>query len=293
MCAGVAGDPRVAVVVLTHNRVAELLSTLERLSRLPERPRILVVDNGSSDGTHAAVADRFPGMRIVRSPRNLGAAGRTVGVRHVTEPYVALSDDDTWWEPGALGRAADLFDARPRLAVLTGRVLVGPVGREDPTCRLMAHSPLPTEPGMPGPSLLGFLAGASMVRRDAFLQVGGFEPRLFLGGEEELLAIDLAARGWWLCYVPDVVIHHHPSPIRNTRSRRSYLVRNALWSAWLRRPLWSALGQTLRVVRRAPRDGAALRGIAQALAGLPWVLRERRVVAPDLERRIRLVEIAR
>ena len=283
-------DPRVAIVVLTHNRREEVLRSLERHLHLPERPKIIVVDNASTDGTACAVSKHFPQVDVVSADRNLGAAGRTLGVRRAATPYVALCDDDTWWEPHSLSRAADLFDRHVRLAIVTGRVLIGAEEREDPVCQDLAHSPLPCEPDMPGPPLLGFLAGASVVRRSAFLQVGGFEPRLFIGGEEELLAVDLASRGWWLCYVPQLLVYHHPSAQRDSYCRRWHIVRNRLWFAWLRRPLASALRRTLWLARSESWDGIALRGFAAAFAGLPWVLRQRRVVPPQVEDRLRLLE---
>jgi GT2 family glycosyltransferase len=283
-------DPRIAVVMITHNRRDELLASLDRLTRLPEQPRIVVVDNGSVDGTADAVATRFPQVEILPAGVNLGAAARNLGVRRVEAPYVALSDDDTWWEPGSLAHAADLFDAHPRLAIATARILVGPEEEEDPICALLERSPLPAEPGMPGPPLLGFMAGASVVRRSAFLAAGGFEPRFFLGGEEELLAADLVASGWWLCYVPRLTVHHHPSRRRDVSSRRWHLLRNALWSAWLRRPVSGVLRKTGHLVRTAPLSRETWRGLAAAFAGLPWVLRRRRVVPPEVERCFRLLE---
>lgn len=281
---------RVAVVMITHNRCEEALASLERLAQLPERPAILVVDNGSSDGTVNAVRQRFPQVEILAAGNNLGAAARNLGVRKAQAPYIALCDDDTWWEAGSLARAADLFDAHPRLAVATARILVGPEQREDPICSELERSPLPREPGMPGPPLLGFMAGASVVRRAAFLDAGGFEPRFFLGGEEELLAADLVAAGWWLCYVPELLVHHHPSPRRDVPSRRWHLVRNALWSAWLRRPLSGVLRKTGQLVRTAPRMPETWRGLAAAIIGLPWVLRQRRVLPLAVEQRFRLLE---
>lgn len=286
------GDGRVAAVVITHNRRQEVLCTLGRLTALEERPPLVLVDNGSTDGTAAAVAEQFPHVRIVAAAQNQGAAARTLGVRAVAEPYVALCDDDTWWEPGALRRAADLFDRHPRLAVITGRILIGPENREDPVCRELEQSPLPPEPDLPGYPLLGFLAGASIVRRSAFLEAGGFWPRLFIGGEERWVAAELAARGWGLCYVPDLVVHHHPSPHRDVPARRSYLMRNALWFAWLRRPLPSALRRTVRLLRQLPGDRAAQRGFAAAFLGLPGVLHHRRVVPDSVEYRLRLLESA-
>jgi GT2 family glycosyltransferase len=283
-------DARIAVVMITHNRRDEVLASLDHLTRLPERPSILVVDNGSSDGTAEAVARRFPQVNVLPAGGNLGAAARNHGVRAVEAPYVALCDDDTWWEPGSLTHAADLFDAHPRLAVATARILVGPQEEEDPICAELKRSPLPVEAGMPGAPLLGFMAGASVVRRSAFLAAGGFEPRFFLGGEEELLAADLVAAGWWLCYVSRLVVHHHPSARRDASGRRWHLLRNALWSTWLRRPLSGVLRKTGRLVGSAPRTRETYRGLAAAIAGLPWVLRQRRVVPPEIERRFRLLE---
>jgi GT2 family glycosyltransferase len=283
-------DPRMAIVVVTHNRCEEVLRSLVQHVRLPAQPQIIVVDNGSTDGTVCAVAEHFPQVRVVQAGMNLGAAGRTLGVRQAVTPYVALCDDDTWWAPDSLRRAADLFDRHPRLAIATGRVLVGPQEREDPICRFLAHSPLPSEPGMPGPSLLGFLAGASVIRRSAFLEAGGFEPRLFIGGEEELLAVDLAAKGWWLCYVPQLTVYHHPSQQRDRYARRWHLIRNRLWSVWLRRPLRSALRRTFHVLRSERWDSVSMRGFAAAFAGLPWIVRERRVVPQHVEMGLRLLE---
>jgi hypothetical protein len=164
---------RVAVVIATRNRGPELLGTLTRLLALSERPRIVVVDNGSTDGTAELVRARHPDVQVV--------------------------------------------------------------------CQEMADSPLQPADDLPGPPLLGFIACGAVVRRDAFLEVGGFDARLGVGGEEELLALDLAARGWGLAYVDEVVAHHYPSPSRDPADRRRLLVRNALWSAcsaarWVVRP---------------------------------------------------------
>ncbi len=276
--------------MITHNRRDEVLASLEHLTRLPERSSILVVDNASTDGTAESVARQYPQVNILPAGGNLGAAARNLGVREAKAPYIALCDDDTWWEPGSLNHAADLFDRHPRLAVATARILVGPQEEEDPICAELANSPLPVEEGMPGPPLLGFMAGASVVRRSAFLAAGGFEPRFFLGGEEELLAADLVAAGWWLCYVPRLIVHHYPSTRRDGFSRRWHILRNALWSAWLRRPLSGVLRKTGHLVRSAPRTRETYRGLAAAVTGLPWVLRQRRVVPPKVERMFRLLE---
>jgi len=282
-----ASPTPVAVVIATRNRGPELLGTLARLRALQERPPIVVVDNGSTDGTAELVRTGHPDVRVVGLRRNWGGAARTIGARLVDSPYVAFSDDDSWWAPGALGRAAELLDRHPRLAVLAARVLVGPDRRRDPVCDEMAHSPLGRAADLPGPSVLGFIACGAVVRRAAFLEVGGFHARLGVGGEEELLAVDLAARGWGLAYVDEVVAHHHPSPSRDPSGRRRVQVRNALWSAWLRRPLGGAARQTARLAALAVHQPGASSGLVLALLGLPWVLRERRPVPHELEAALR------
>jgi GT2 family glycosyltransferase len=282
-------DGRFGVVIITRNRRAELLRTLAHMTALPERPQIIVVDNGSRDGSAAAAA-AHPRVRVIASPGNLGAVGRNIAVERLTTPYVAFCDDDTWWEPGALARAADLLDACPRLASVTGRILVEPGLGEDPITPELRHSPVPRPDWMPGPALLSILAGASMLRVAAFREVGGFSPRLWIGGEEELLSMDLAARGWWLCWAEDVVVHHHASTVRDPRQRRMLGIRNTLWTTWLRRPAGPALRRTAAVLRSVPRDRASAGAVAAALAGLPWVLRERRVVPDHVERGLRLLE---
>jgi GT2 family glycosyltransferase len=285
-------DPRVAVVVITHQRREEVLLALQRLTALPEQPHVVVVDNGSTDGTAAAVAERFPGVDLVASPENLGAIGRNVGVARVDTPYVAFCDDDTWWEPGSLRAAADVLEAHPRLAVVTARILVEPGGREDPIVPELRDSPVRGADWLPGPALGSFLAGASVLRRQAFDEVGGFCERLWLGGEEELMAGDLAAAGWELCYLPELTAHHQASTARDPHKRRRDGIRNTLWTTWLRRPLRPALRRTTHLLRTVPRDRLSLLGVLDALRGLPWVLRERRVLPPHAEARFAALEHA-
>ncbi|MEU9579055.1 glycosyltransferase family 2 protein [Streptomyces chilikensis] len=283
-------DPRVTVVIITHNRRDELLHTLGRLAALPERPRVIVTDNASTDGTAAAVALHHPGVRLLRPGRNLGAVGRNLAVRHVTTPYVAFCDDDTWWEAGSLSGAADLLDRFPDVGAVTARILVEPGGAEDPIVGELRDSPVPGPGRLPGPALGSFLAAATVLRAEAFRAAGGFSPRLWLGGEEELLAADLAAAGWWLVYADSLTIHHRASTARDSTLRRTHGIRNTLWFTWLRRPVRAALRRTLHLARTVPRDAASVRGFALAAAGLPWVLRERRVLPAPVESRLALLE---
>ena len=278
----------VSIVVLTFNRCHEALRTLAQLACIDPGVPLIVVDNGSSDGTAQAIAERYPRATLVRLPANIGAAGRNAGVRACTTPYVAFCDDDTWWLPESIEAAACALDAHPKLAAVTARVLVGEHRREDPTNAMMASSPFPNTLGVRGSELLGLLGGACMMRRAAFLQAGGYHPRLFLGREEALLAVDLMTAGWHMAYVPDAVVCHHPSKMRDVHARRRLVVRNALWLAWLRRPAASAWRATRRWWAESRHDRSLLLNALDALRGAPWVLRERRVVPGDVETALRM-----
>src|SRR5436190_9708505 len=169
----------------------------------------------------------------------------------------------------SLLRSVSLLDAHSDIAVLCGRIVLEPSGEDDPVCRVMAESPLPSPPSFPGTRLLGFVAGASVVRADAFLAVGGFDARFQVGGEEDILAWDLAAAGWLTAYAPDVVVHHQPSGRRDLSTRERRETRNALWAAWLRLPRRDALRHTGSNVRHAIRNRNRRLGVLDAARAAP------------------------
>jgi GT2 family glycosyltransferase len=272
--------PDVTVVVASRNRRADLLGTLPR----HEAP-VLLLDNGSTDGTVDAVRGAHPGVTVVALDRNLGAGARTLGVARAGTPFVAFADDDSWWAPGDLARAVAIMRAHPRLALLNARILVGPEERLDPACAEMAVSPLGTPPDLPGPSLLGFVACAALVRTEAFEAVGGFDPVVRFPGEEERVALDLAAAGWGLAYVDEVTVHHHPSPRRHAPARRQAAIwRSRLLTALMRLPA----GDVVRLLGGAARTGRpGLEGLARALPDLPAALRRRRPIPAELRAQLR------
>jgi len=284
--------PSVTVVVITHNRRAELARTLNSLVELPERPPVVVVDNGSVDGTARMVRCCYPQVRLIEPRCNLGAAGRNLAMAGVDTPYVAFCDDDMWWDPGSLARAARVLDDHPDVAVITARIILEPGGTDDPINHDMRDSPLsrrddaPRYPDVPGYPLISFLAGASVVRRAAVQAAGGFSARLGVGGEEELLSWDLADAGWSLLYLPACVCHHEPSPQRDPTMRRRIGVRNALWTAWLRRPVGKALVRSARILSVAPKDVVTLSAVLDAARGAGWVHQERRLLGTEVERRV-------
>jgi GT2 family glycosyltransferase len=275
----------VTVVVASRNRRADLLASLPR----HEAP-VVLVDNGSTDGTVAAVRSALPSVQVLALPRNVGAVARNVGTRAASTPYVAFADDDSWWAPGALARAAAILDARPAVGLVTGRILVGSTQRIDPLSTAMASAPLGCSPGGAGPDVLGFAACATVVRRSAFLAVGGFDDVVRFPGEEERVALDLADAGWLLSYVDDLVVHHHPSTVRASAADRQVLItRSAVLTACMRRPWPEVLSRAAGAVRAG---GPSRAGAVAALPNVPAALRRRRRISPWLQDRVRRLAAA-
>jgi GT2 family glycosyltransferase len=277
--------PEVTIVVITRNRAERLLETLGHLGG--DAP-VIVVDNGSTDGTAARVAQRFPSVRVLRLEENRGAAARTAAVQLAPTEFVAFGDDDSWWAPGALERAIAVLRRHPDVGLVAARVLVGAERRLDPVAAAMRRSPLRSS-ALPGRRVLGFVACGAACRRSAYLQAGGFHPRYGVGGEEALIALDLARHGFSCVYLDDVVVHHHPARRRLDRlagrRRRRTAARNDLWTAWLRLPLPHALARTLAIVRRP----TGVLGLVDAARGLRWVAAERAPVPASLARDLRRI----
>lgn len=281
-------------MIATRDRAAELCSVLGRLLDTTDCP-IIVVDNASRDHSVPAatrIADTAAGrVTVVRLSRNEGAVARNIGVAQCGTPYVAFCDDDSWWQPDAPAVAEAIFDEYPSVALLAARTVLSPNGREDPLVAEFANSPLGHDPCLPGPSILGFQSCSAMVRKAAFEAAGGFSPILHFRGEEDLLAWDLAARGWDLCFCPALVAYHQPSSTRSpSQVQRARVRRNTLLTACLRRPADRCTRAAAGLAWAATHDRAHAKALLEAVAALPAVVRARCRLPDPVERSVRMLE---
>ncbi|OBH84501.1 transferase [Mycobacterium scrofulaceum] len=291
-----ATKPLTSFVIATRDRAHELCNVLDRLLDTTACP-IIVVDNASRDDSVrdvTRIAARSGGrVTVIPLDRNEGAVARNVGVARCGTPYAAFCDDDSWWEPDAVSTAEGVFERFGTVAVLAARTVMWPQQRDDPFVAKLADSPLGRDPDLPGPSILGFQSCSAVVRKSAFEAVGGFSPILHFRGEESLLAWDLAANGWDLCFCPALVAYHQPSETRSPSSvQHAREVRNAMLTAWLRRPAGRCAGATATLAWAAARDTAHARALLEALAALPAALRARRRLPDNVERSLRMLEKA-
>ncbi|MCW2557087.1 MAG: transferase [Mycobacterium sp.] len=287
-------ESRTSFVIASRDRSPELAVVLDKLLDTTRCP-IVFVDNASEDDSvemaRRVAATSAGRVDVVALTDNLGAVGRNVGVQRCTTPFVAFCDDDSWWDADATSIAEEIFDVHKTVALLAARTVVWPQQYDDPVVELLAGSPLGHDPALPGPSILGFLACSAMVRKDAFEAVGGFNPILHFRGEERLLAWDLAANGWDLCFCPRLVAHHHPSVVRPPSSSQiARSTRNDVLTTWLRRSMRECVTAGVGFAKAAATDTAHARAFGEALRLLPAVVRQRRRLPADVERSLALLE---
>ena len=221
-----------------------------------------------------ARSGRAPRGHGGRARAQLGAHARTLGVARAGTPFVAFADDDSWWAPGDLARAVEIMRAHPRLAVLNARILVGAEERLDPVCRRWPRARWArARPARPLAARVRRLRG--LVRTAAFEAVGGFDPVVRFPGEEERLALDLAAAGWGLAYVD--AVDRAPPPVPAPAPARAAaggdLAQPPAHRA-MRLP-WTDVAQLLPA---PPGGGRAGAGLLRALPDVPAALRRRRPI---------------
>ena len=286
------GSPRVVAVVVTYNRrelLLESLAALHAQSRAPDA--VIVVDNASSDGTAAAVRDRYPAMALAELARNTGGAGgfacgMALALADAAD-LVWLMDDDTVPEPGALHA---LLEARGRYpggppAVIASRV-VWTDGRAHPM-----NTPRPKPFASRAEREAAAAAGCIPIRSASFVSIlvdaalcrerGLPQADYFLWNDDfEFTTRLLRGTAGLLC--PDSVVVHKTKTFGSTDvdpgPRFFYEVRNKIWTLRARSPLAPAErvlygGSTLRrwartFARSRDRRALALWLIRGAAAGV-------------------------
>ena len=227
-------------VVVSWNTREHLARSLAALEGAADGLRVetIVVDNGSSDGSQAMVAEKFPRVRLLQSASNLGFGGASnVGAAAGTGRAILLLNSDCELAPGALATLLGALDADATLGAVFARLV-----NADGTLQPSVHDALPTPWSQAGdvlfasslkyalyrapalkPALLrGTLrrhaaahdvawggAACLLVRRKAFDAVEGFDERFFMYMEDVDLCARLGAAGFRLRYVPEAVAVHH------------------------------------------------------------------------------------
>jgi N-acetylglucosaminyl-diphospho-decaprenol L-rhamnosyltransferase len=244
----------VAAVVVTHGPDPDLPQCVKALS--PQVDELVVVANPPPPETEA---------RLIVNERSLGfAANVNRGVAETTAPFVVVANPDTEAGPDAVATLREFAAAHPRAGVVGPRLVFpdgrvnssrrrwptvkGTLVRRTPLRRVLgwtqhAHYGLDEQPTAPVPA--DWLLGAFLLlRREMLVELGGFDERFRLYGEDIDLAYRAAKAGWERWYVPAAVVRHAHAAVTDRR----LLTRRTLWH-------WAGI---LRFVRKHPERLRAL-----------------------------------
>lgn len=215
--------PFISVIIPTHNRSALLRQTVETFLAQDypaNRWELLLVDNASTDDTWSVItrlASRDDRIRGLREPRKGAHFARNSGALAAKGEILYFTDDDMLAEPNLLSAILEGFDADPKVAAVTGKIL--PQWDTEPPVWVLEHcrNALLSLNDL-GESLIvsdddpGVFSCHQAVVRDAFIDAGGFNPDtnagVFTGDNETGLNIKIRQLGFRFAYVGTAVTHH-------------------------------------------------------------------------------------
>jgi glycosyltransferase involved in cell wall biosynthesis len=220
---------KVSVVIPTFNDEATIAAAVE--SALAQRFdggfEVIVVNDGSTDGTRGAIA-KFGGRIRVIDQKNAGvSAARNTGIAAATGEYIALLDGDDTWTEDKLGKSVEVLERNPQCAAVSSNVMeVDGAGREV-SCYVsqeFAHPPTLDEMlERPWP----YLPSAIVIRRDTLAAIGGFREDFraeHYGGEDTFVMLLVRERGP-ISYVPETLVRRRLRDFREHYANR-LMVRN-------------------------------------------------------------------
>ena len=207
-------EAKVSVVIPVYNGSRTIRATVECLLRQSHRPHeIIVVDDGSTDGTAEVLKVFGEGVRVISKPNGGPASARNSGARAATGDFVAFTDGDCLPDVGWLEHLLRGFDA-PEVAGVGGvirRADEGPLSEYVDLIGLF-------DPGRGEDGTISYLAtGNACFRRGALLEAGLFDETFRKpGGEEPELGAKIRKLGYVLKAVEDaVVLHHHKQTVKS------------------------------------------------------------------------------
>lgn len=220
--------PQITVSIVSYNTRELLRKCLQTLADQNEPLQIIVVDNGSTDGSIEMVRADFPDVELIESGGNIGfGRANNLAFERARGRYFLLLNSDAFPQAGALTTLRQWMDARPHVGAV-GPQLLFPDGAlqiswgDDPQrggivweqtflgavrARLLPSRVASDEVGA---RAVDQLPGAcELVRSEAYRQIGGFDPHYWMYVEDVDFNITLRAAGWRIWFVPTARVTHH------------------------------------------------------------------------------------
>jgi GT2 family glycosyltransferase len=239
--------PDMSVVLVCWNNRGYLEPCLRSLYQceLGRTFEVIVVDNGSSDGSQDMLREHFPGVRIVQNQDNLGLSRATnQGIELSRGQYVLLLNNDTLVNGPSLQKMIHCLDVHPSVAAVGGKLL-NPDGSFQGAAakfstlfqELLIATRLgelfwegyPSHKNGKGERVVDWLSSACLlVRKSVFAQVGLLDESYFIYGDETDLQFRLKQAGWKVCYLPQATTIHYGGRSMDRWRRRKMVYRGKL-----------------------------------------------------------------
>lgn len=245
-------NPAVTILVISYNTREMTLECLRSIARETRTPHeVILVDNASHDGSAAAVAAEFPDVRVMAETANHGfAKANNLGALQARGDYLLLLNPDTVVLDGAIDRLMDFAQARPQAMIWGGRTLYGDRRLNPTSCwgRMTLWSVFCTTTGLSSalrsspvfnPEGYGnwqrddarevdIVTGAFLMMKRAFwTQLGGFDLRYVMYGEEADLCLRARALGARPLITPDATIIHYVGASEQVRGSKGVMLLKA------------------------------------------------------------------
>jgi N-acetylglucosaminyl-diphospho-decaprenol L-rhamnosyltransferase len=292
----------VRVIVLNYNGRRWLPGCLEGLAGQRNAPAfdVLLVDNGSTDGSGPFVREHYPQVSVLETGANLGfAAGNNAGARNARGEWLAFLNNDTVPDPGWLNQLFSAAATHPDYDLITSRI----VWLDDPSVLdsagdgyLRAGGAFKRGHGQPAigftasEEVFGACGAAFVIRRALFERLGGFDESFFMVYEDVDLSYRARLTGARVWFAADAIVRHAGSATLGRGSAASvFHGQRNLECTWLKntppalmvRTVLPHMGYSLAGLAYYARRGylvPAIRGKLSALAALPRIARARRSV---------------
>jgi GT2 family glycosyltransferase len=256
---------------------------------------VIVVDNGSTDGTVEAIGKEYPSLNLIVLEKNLGAsAGRNVGIKSAQGEFIFLLDSDADIGRETLNHIVDKFQKEPDLGIIACKIV------NYYTKKLSTK----LEPGWPYTNKTfadqdkefysyRFSEGGGAIRKSVLDKIGLFWDLLYFGREGEELSLRAWEAGYKIIYYPDAIVYHRVSPHKSFSQgmREYYDLRNALLIYIVYYPTWELIRFIpIRVVvslLRATRRGYPalwFRALIDVIKQLPSLWKLRRPISKNTAR---------
>lgn len=213
-----ADEKLVDVIILAYNSRDDIKECLDSLSSRRFLKDIIVVDNGSNDGTFDFLEKNFKDIRLLKIPENTGyAAGNNAGFRQSSSKYIAVLNPDTVVDQNWLSDLIVPLEKDPHISVVTSKILLYKKNNTINTCSNHSHfTGLDFCRGLDEPSSsfsdtqeVGAVSGCAFaIRREIFEELGGFDPDFFLYLEDIDLSWRARLAGYKIMFVPTSIVYH-------------------------------------------------------------------------------------